>query len=80
MGQGKRGGMADTERRDIIANICLTAGALMNDPDIEGEITSAEDPEADQAAFAQVFRAWVDGKLGGTADEVFEATKTLLEE
>jgi hypothetical protein len=34
---------------------------------------------ASKDALARAFRAWAEGKIQGTADEVFEAAKAILE-
>ena len=44
------------------------------DPDTD-EISSNLDEEADKQTFATVFQAWAEGRISGTADEVFEAIK-----
>jgi hypothetical protein len=78
MGQAKREGVERDGRRDLIESICTDAKALEYD-EVKGETTSNEDPDADKEAFARVFRAWADGKFTGTADEIFETTKEVLE-
>jgi hypothetical protein len=79
MGQTKREGIGRDERRAFIVAICTEANALEYD-EVEDETSSAEDPDADKEAFARVFRAWADGRLTGTADEIFETTKEVLEQ
>jgi hypothetical protein len=79
MGQAKHQMMNDDDRRGYIEGICTDAKALRYDED-KDETNWAEDPDADKEAFARVFRAWADGKLTGTADEIFEATKEVLEQ
>jgi hypothetical protein len=79
MGQAKHEMMKNEERRGFIESICTDAKALVYD-DVTDETSSAEDPDADKEAFARVFRAWADGRLTGTADEIFETTKEVLEQ
>ncbi|WP_309176817.1 hypothetical protein [Bradyrhizobium sp. Ash2021] len=42
-------------------------------------MTSADDPDADRLVYAIAFQAWADGKIEGTAEEVFDAVQETLE-
>jgi hypothetical protein len=55
-----------------IEAIAIEVKAIIHDGDND-ETSSAEDPDADKRAYASVFQAWGDGKISGTAEEVFEA-------
>jgi hypothetical protein len=78
MGQAKRDAEEHEVRLSAIAAIALKQGAIVMDPDTD-EISSNLDEEADKQTFATVFQAWAEGRIGGTADEVFEAIKEILE-
>jgi hypothetical protein len=42
------------------------------------KISSNPNDEADKEVYARAFRAWADGKLEGTAQEVFDAIEASL--
>jgi hypothetical protein len=63
----------------LVEEICIDTGALVVDPDTEEVYFSADD-EAYKNAFVAVFKAWAKGTIKGTADQVFDATKSVLEE
>ena len=67
------------DRLAVIEAIAIEQKALVYDEDND-EATSNEDPDADKNAYASVFRAWADGKIAGTADEIFEAVQSVLEQ
>jgi hypothetical protein len=78
MGQAKRDAEEHEARLSAIAAIALKQGAVVIDPDTD-EISSNLDEEADKQTFATVFQAWAEGRISGTADEVFEAINEILE-
>jgi hypothetical protein len=78
MGWAKRDAEEHEVRLSAIAAIALKRGAIVMDPDTD-EISSNLDEEADNQTFATVFQAWAEGRISGTADEVFEAIKENLE-
>ena len=67
------------DRLFLIEGIAVEQKALVYDAD-KDETSSNEDPNADMETYASVFRAWADGKIDGTADEIFEAVKAILEQ
>jgi hypothetical protein len=60
------------ERLVLIEEICMDKGALVLDT-----VTDADDA-AYKNASVTVFQAWADGTIKGTAEQVFEATKSIL--
>jgi len=72
--------LAESEvRMVLIEGICIDTGALVLDPDTEEVYFSADD-DAYKNAFVAVFRAWAKGTINGTTEQVFDATKFVLEE
>jgi hypothetical protein len=61
-----------------ITAIAVEANALVYDTGTE-EVRSTDDPAAQRKVFAAVFQAWADGKIAGTAEEIFEAVQEVLE-
>jgi hypothetical protein len=61
-----------------VTAIAVEVNALVYDHGAE-EVISTDDPQAGRKVFAAVFQAWADGKIGGTADEIFEAVLEVLE-
>jgi hypothetical protein len=64
-------------RMVLVEEICIDAGALTLDPDTE-EVYFSADEDAYREAFVAVFQAWAKGTIKGTAEQVFEATKSVL--
>jgi hypothetical protein len=62
-----------------ITAIAVEANALVYDIATE-EIRSTDDPVANRKVFAAVFQAWADGRIGGTAEQIFEAVFEVLED
>ena len=77
MGQAKRELEAHEDRVTEIQRIGLEVGALVQDEQTD-EISSNPDDEADKEVYARAFRARADGKLEGTAQEVFDAIEAGL--
>jgi hypothetical protein len=72
--------LAESEvRMVLVEEICIDTGALVLDPDTEEVYFSADD-DAYKNAFVAVFRALAKGTINGTAEQVFDATKSVLEE
>ena len=67
------------ERLVLVEEICIDIGALVLDPDTE-EVYFSADEEAYKKAYVKVFQAWADGTIKGTAEQVFDATKSVLED
>jgi hypothetical protein len=44
------------------------------------EVYFSADEEAYKNAYVTVFQAWAKGTIKGTAEQVFEATKSILED
>jgi hypothetical protein len=78
MGRAKRELQEHEDRIMAIEAIAIEVKAIIHDGDND-ETSSAEDPDADKRAYASVFQAWADGKISGTAEEVFEAVNNVLE-
>lgn len=66
-------------RMAVIEEICIDAGALVLDT-VTDEVYFSADEEAYKSAFVTVFQAWAKGTIKGTAQQVFDATKSILEE
>jgi hypothetical protein len=43
------------------------------------EVVSSGDAEADKLVYARAFQAWADGKISGTAEDIFDAIQEALE-
>ncbi len=67
------------ERLILIEEICIDKGALVYDIDTDGVFYSA-DEEAHKNAYVTVFQAWAKGTIKGTAEQVFDDTKSILED
>jgi hypothetical protein len=78
MGISKRIFEEHEERVAAITKIAVDLRALIVD-DSTDELSSAEDHDADKMVYVATFQAWVDGKINGTAEEIFEATQEALE-
>jgi hypothetical protein len=74
MGYAKR--MLD-DRDEMIRKIAVETGALELNEDTD-EVGSSFEEEADRETYARVFRAWADGKISGTAEEIFQAVTDAL--
>ena len=66
-------------RMVLIEEICIDAGALVLDIATEDVYFSA-DEDAYKNAYVSVFQAWAKGTIKGTAQQVFDATKSVLED
>jgi hypothetical protein len=65
------------DRDDTIRQIATETGALELNEDTD-EVGSNFDEGADRETYARVFRAWADGKIPGTAQEIFQAVTSAL--
>lgn len=77
MGQAKREWQEQQERNEAIEAIGVEVKGLVHDEGAD-ETASADDEEAEKDFYACVFRAWADGIISGTADEIFEDIKSAL--
>ncbi len=60
-----------------ITAIAIEAKALFfGSPD---ETESAADPNAEKAVYAKAFQAWAEGRIEGTAEDIFETVQEVLE-
>ncbi|NVN84685.1 MAG: hypothetical protein HXX15_01240 [Rhodopseudomonas sp.] len=66
------------KRLMAVTAIAVEANALVYDHGSE-EVLSTDDPDASRKVFAAAFQAWADGKIGGTAEEIFAAVQEVLE-
>ena len=78
MGMAKHQLQEHEDRCALIESIGIDLKALVQDETTD-EISSADDKEATKEAYAKVFRDWADGDIAGTATEVFEAAREVLE-
>jgi hypothetical protein len=67
------------ERLVLIEEICIDNGALVYDDTTQQVFFSADD-DAYKNAYVDVFQAWAKGTIQGTAEQVFHATKSILED
>jgi hypothetical protein len=67
------------ERLVLVEEICIDKGALVLDPATE-EVYFSANEDAYKDAYVAVFQAWANGLIKGTAEQVFDATKSVLED
>jgi hypothetical protein len=67
------------ERLVLIEEICIDKGALVLDT-VTDEVFFSADEDAYKNAYVTVFQAWAKGTIKGTAQQVFDATKSILED
>ena len=67
------------ERLVLIEEICIDKGALIFDVATE-EVFFSTDKGAYKNAYVAVFQAWAKGTIKGTAEQIFDATNSILEE
>ena len=67
------------ERLVLIEEICIDKGALIFDIATDAVFFSA-DRQAYKSAYVAVFQAWAQGTVKGSAEQIFDATKSILEE
>jgi hypothetical protein len=70
--------MEHEDRVAAITLIGIESKAVVLD-ESRDEIVSTNAPNADKQVYAKVFQAWADGKIDGTAEELFEAIQEVLE-
>jgi hypothetical protein len=71
--------LAEQEQRlALVEEICIDKGALVLDTATD-EIYFSADEVAYKNAYVTVFQAWADGIIKGTAEQIFDATKSVLE-
>lgn len=66
------------DRVAAITAIAVEAKALILDKGAD-EITSTADPDAEKVVYAKAFQAWADGRIEGTAEDIFETVQEVLE-
>jgi len=69
----------EEERLALVEEICIDKGALAYDADAD-EVFFTADDKAYKNAYVAVFQAWAAGTIKGTAEQVFDATKSSLED
>lgn len=67
------------ERLAMVEEICLDKHALIFD-DERNETYPADDHDANRGAYVAVFHAWSKGMVPGTAEQVFDAIQSVLED
>ena len=67
------------ERLVLIEEICIDSGALVLDTATD-EVYFSADEAAYRNAYVRVFQAWAKGTIKGTAEQIFEGTKSILED
>ena len=61
-----------------ITAIAIEAKALTLDE--SGDVTrSTDDPNVEKVVYAKAFQAWADGRIEGTAEDIFETVQEVLE-
>ncbi len=43
------------------------------------ETSSTNDPSAEKLVYAKAFQAWADGRIEGTAEDIFETVQEVME-
>jgi hypothetical protein len=72
--------LAENEiRLVLIEEICIDVGALVLDIATD-EVYFSANEDAYKNAYVSVFQAWAKGTIKGTAQQVFDATKSILED
>jgi hypothetical protein len=66
------------KRVAAISAIGVEVQALMFDR-ASDEMVSNGDAEADKLVYVRAFQAWADGKISGTAGDIFDAIQEALE-
>ncbi len=66
------------DRVTAITVYAIEVKALVLD-EASDEIRSNSNPDADKLVYAWAFKAWAEGKIEGTAEEVFDAVQEALE-
>jgi hypothetical protein len=61
----------------LIEEICIDTGALVLDT---ATVYFSADEVAHKTAYVTVFQPWAKGTIKGTAEQVFVATKSILED
>ena len=79
MGTAKSELQAQLDRITAIEAIAIEVKAVEYD-ELNDETTSTEDEAAEMQLFAKAFQAWADGKIGGTAEDIFDAVNAVLED
>jgi hypothetical protein len=71
--------MTDEDEKRLVAvtAIGLEAKALVLD-EATREVTWADNAAAERLFYARAFQAWADGKIEGTAEQVFETVEEAL--
>jgi hypothetical protein len=67
------------ERLALVEEICIDKGALILDVATD-EVYFSADEDAHKNAYVTVFQAWAKGLIKGTAEQIFDATKSILED
>jgi hypothetical protein len=70
---------AQLELIAAIEAIAIEVKAIGYDDDND-ETSSNDDPDAEMQLYARAFQAWADGKISGTAEEIFDAVNAVLED
>jgi hypothetical protein len=79
VGTAKSELQAQLDRITAIEAIAIEVKAVEYD-ELNDETTSTEDEAAEMQLFAKAFQAWADGKIGGTAEDIFDAVNAVLED
>jgi hypothetical protein len=65
-------------RLTVITTIGLEVNALVFDESSD-EIACTNDARAEKLLYAKAFQAWSDGKIEGSAEDIFETVQEVLE-
>ncbi len=66
------------DRVAAITAMAIEAKALILDASGH-EPNSTDDPNAERVVYAKAFQAWSDGRIEGTAEDIFETVQEVLE-
>ena len=67
------------ERLAILEDLGVQEKALVQDDGLD-EVTVTNDDQAKKDFYARAFQEWAEGNVEGTAQEIFDAVTTLLED
>jgi hypothetical protein len=67
------------ERMAILEDLGVQEKALVQDDGLD-EVTIADDDQAKKNFYARAFQEWAEGNVEGTAQEIFDAVTTLLDD
>jgi hypothetical protein len=65
-------------RLTVITSIAMEVNAIAFSENRD-EVISTTDPNAEKLLYAKAYQAWVDCKIEGTAEDIFETVQEVLD-